>query len=112
MAKSNLIIGMLVTLLLATNAWWGYNAIDAGVTNSYARVSLDDNRQALAQSLAVIEASARPGATKKSIILAAQIAGGSSEPFEKDGYVWVSSIGLKFDPSGRLISASRSWSPP
>ena len=112
MAKSNLTIGVLITLLLATNAWWAYHAIDAGVSDSYALVSLNDNKQALAQSLAVIEAAARPGATKQSIVRAAQDAGSSSEPFEKDGFVWVSSIGLKFDPSGRLIGASRSWSPP
>jgi hypothetical protein len=112
LAKSNWIIGILIALLVGTNAWWAYNAVDAGITYSYSQVTLENNKEALAQSLAVIEAAAQPDATKQSIVRAARTAGGDSEPFEKDGYVWVGSIGLKFDSAGHLIGASRSWSPP
>ena len=112
MAKSHWIIGVLAAVLIASNAWWACNAFDAGITSSYSRVALEDNKQALAQSLAVIEAAARPGATRQSIVQAARIAGGNPEPFEKDGYVWVAGIGLEFDSAGHLESATRSWSPP
>ena len=112
MAKSNWIIGVLIALLIATNGWWAYNSLDAGITHSYSQVSLENNKEALAQSLAVIEAAAQTDATKQSIIQAAQTVGSNSEPFEKDGYVWVGSIGLKFDSIGHLTNASRSWSPP
>ena len=112
MAKSNWIIGALIALLITTNGWWAYNALDTGVTYSYSQVSLENNKEALAQSLAVIEAAAQTDATKRSIIQAARTAGSNTEPFEKDGYVWVGSIGLKFDTTGHLMSASRSWSPP
>lgn len=112
MGKSSLIIGVLVALLIGTNGWWAYNALDSGVTYSYAQVSLEENKQALAQSLAVIEATAEYDATRNSIIQAARAASGYPEPFEKDGYVWVGSIGLEFNSDGRLTSVSRAWSPP
>lgn len=86
--------------------------MDAGITLAYPQGSLEDNKEALAQSLAVIEAAAHTGASKQSIVQAARAASSNSEPFEKDGYVWVGSIDLKFDSSGHLIGASRSWSPP
>jgi hypothetical protein len=33
------------------------------------------------------------------------------EPFEKDGFVWVGSLGLKFDESGRVVEAVPAWQP-
>ena len=112
LGKSSWIIVVLIALLIATNGWWAYNALDTGITYSYSQVSLDNNKEALAQSLAVIEAAAQADATKQSIIQAARAAGSNSEPFEKDGFVWIDSIGLKFDSAGHLTSAARSWNPP
>lgn len=112
MAKTGWSIGVLTALLIVTNLWWAYNALDNGITYTYLKISLENNEEALAQALAVIEAVAHVGATRQSIIKAARDAGSNSEPFEKDGYVWVDSIGLKFDSTGHLISASKSWSPP
>ena len=70
MAKSSWTIDVLVVLLVGTNCWWAYNAVDAGVTCSYAQVTLENNKEALAQSLAVIEAAAKSWATRQSIIQA------------------------------------------
>jgi hypothetical protein len=37
--------------------------------------------------------------------MAAAVSGGSGiEPFEKDGYLWVDNLGLRFDDKGRLIA--------
>lgn len=107
----SLTIGILVLLLVGTNGWWAWNALDAGVSAAYTEDSLRDNSEALAQSLAAIEAAGRPGATRQSIIAAALAAGDGAEPFEKDGHVWVGGIGLAFDADGRLTGAETSWSP-
>ena len=112
MTKTRWSIGVLIALLIATNLWWAYNALDSGITYTYLKISLENNEEALAQTLAVIEAVSQVDATRESIIKAARNAGSNSEPFEKDGYVWVDSIGLKFDSTGHLINASKSWSPP
>lgn len=112
MARSTRVIVVLVALLVVTNGWWAYKVLDSGITYTYIRASLESNEEALAQSLAVIEAATQVDATRQSIVQAARTAGRNSEPFEKDGYVWVGSIGLRFDSTGHLVKVSRAWSPP
>lgn len=112
MRRSTAIILLLVLLLIGSNAWWAYHAVDAGVTQTYMGVSLDDNKQALAQTLTLLPVVARPGATRADVVAAARAVGPQSEPFEKDGFFWVGKIGLKFNEHGHLVEASRAWSPP
>lgn len=111
MKKPTAILALLVFALVSTNAWWAYKALDAGVSSSYQRVSLEEHRQALSRTLAIINVAAPASATRGEIMAAARNAGPSSEPFEKDGYVWVGRLGLRFDRSGKLIEAVPSWSP-
>ena len=40
---------------------------------------------------------------------AARLPGDTFEPFEKDGFVWIGRIGLKFNDRGQLIEVSRAW---
>jgi hypothetical protein len=55
---------------------------------------------------------ARAGVSQPEIIAAARLAGPQVEPFEKDGFLWVGKIGLRFDAQGRLVEVARAWSAP
>jgi hypothetical protein len=112
LSKSTIAIVVLSVAFLGSNAWWAYQLLDAGVTQTYTDVSNKESQQALAQSLAVISAASSKDATRESVIAAANQTGNSSEPFEKDGFVWVGQIGLKFDTQGKLIAATTSGDVP
>jgi hypothetical protein len=112
MKKTKIIIIVLVLALVASNAWWAFHLIDAGVTQTYMGVSLEDNKEALSQALAILPAVAQKGATREKIISAALMKGDKTDVFEKDGFVWVRKIGLKFNQDGQLVEVSRAWSPP
>lgn len=103
---------LLVVALIASNAWWGYRVLDAGVSLTYLGVSLDDNREALAQTLALLPVVAKAGVSRAEVVAAAGGADPSAQAFEKDGFLWVGKIGLKFNEQGRLVEVSRAWSPP
>ena len=108
MKRSVLVIAALAVALIGSNAWWAYRILDAGVSATYREVSLEDHRTALAQLLAIVPAAVRPGATRAEILEAAR-RDSKREPFEKDGYVWVGRLGLKFDGSGHLVEVVPAW---
>ena len=112
MNKTKIIIIALIIAIVASNGWWAYRLLDTGVTLTYTGVSLEDNKQALSQALALLPVVAEQGVTREKIIRAAHLPGDKFEPFEKDGFVWVGKIGLKFNDRGQLVEASRAWSPP
>ena len=99
------IIGSLALALVASNAWWASRLVDAGITQTYMRVTIDDSGKALRQTLALLPAVARPGISKAEVITVARLPGDSTEPFEKEGFVWVGQLGLRFDDEGKLIKA-------
>jgi len=110
MMRPALAISALAVALIGSNAWLAYRNLDAGVTATYRQVSLEDHRTALAQVLAILPLAVRPGATRAEILEAAR-RDDKTEPFEKDGYVWVGRVGLKFDGSGHLVDVVPAWSP-
>jgi hypothetical protein len=112
MSKIKLTIVLLSIALVASNVWWACRLLDAGVTQTYLGVSLDDNKEALNQTLSLLPIVANPNASRAKIILAAQAPIKNSESYEKDGFVWIGKIGLKFNERGRLVEVSRAWSPP
>jgi hypothetical protein len=106
------VIVLLTTALIASNAWWAYRVLDAAVSYSYRQDSLRLNQEALSQALEVIKVASRSDATREEVIAAAaRTAAAPGEPFEKEGYVWVGSLGLRFADDGRLVEAVPSWSP-
>lgn len=96
---------LLAVALVASNAWWGYKTIDNGVTMTYRSATLEESQQALSQALAIIKVASARGASRAKIVQAAQNAWQAGEPFEKDGYLWVGRLGLRFDSNGRLLEA-------
>ncbi|TJY60992.1 hypothetical protein E4T66_10135 [Sinimarinibacterium sp. CAU 1509] len=105
MSKSKVAITLLGVALIASNAWWAYRMLDAGVSFTYQGVSLEECQQGMAQALATINASAGHGASRSVVVAAAQKAWPSSEPFEKEGYLWVGRLGLRFNEFGQLVEA-------
>ena len=111
MRKANVTIGLLVLALVGSNAWWAYQVLDAGVTATYRDAALDDHQEALAQALAILPIVADPEATPEEVLAAAKGLSRTSVSFEKEGFLWIGGLGLKFSPGGRLVEAVPSWSP-
>jgi hypothetical protein len=110
--KTTLAISVLAVALVGSNAYWAYTLLDHGVSYSYLNDSYRTARDIARQALAVIPAAANPSASRESIIAAAKSADPTgSEPFEKDGHLWVGSIGLRFDEAGKLVGASPAVEP-
>lgn len=107
MTKSAAITSFLVAVLVASNAWWAYKVLDAGITSTYQGASLEEEQQASNQAMAVINVLAKSGTTRPQIVEAALKAWPGGEPFEKDGYTWVGRLGLKFNERDQLIEVIR-----
>ena len=105
MRRTTIAISLLAITLVVTNAWWTYRLLDAGVSYTYQGASLEENQQALSQALAIIKVLGTNNASREQIVQAAQAAWPSTEPFEKDGYLWVGRLGLRFDQAGQLVEA-------
>lgn len=105
MRRTTIAISLLGITLVVTNAWWTYRLLDAGVSYTYQGASLEENQQALSQALAIIKVLGTNNASREQIVQAAQAAWPSTEPFEKDGYLWVGRLGLRFSQAGHLVEA-------
>ena len=110
MSKSSIVIVLLLVALLASNAFWFYAAIDLGITATYRETVLEEHREALWQTLAMLPHVASDAAGREAVLAAA--AQGGDEAFEKEGFVWIGRLGLRFDPAGRLIEVVPTWDPP
>lgn len=104
MRKTSIAIILLSALLIGSNAWWLYNALDSGVTHTYAMQVCNEQDLALRQALSLLPVAVRPNATREAVIAAAR-RGGDESVFDKDGFTWVGGLGLRFDADGRLLEA-------
>ncbi|MEO7432227.1 MAG: hypothetical protein ABIR62_09400 [Dokdonella sp.] len=109
MTNSKVTIFALILALATSNGWWLYHSLDVGVVLTHQDVSLRDNREALAQVLAILPLVIHSGADRPHVLMAASGAAQHFDSFEKDGYVWVGALGLKFDDGGHLLEAVRAW---
>lgn len=109
MNRSKITILVLLVLLIATNAWWTFQACDHGVTMTYTKVYLDDHKQALDQALAIFPVVASGRGSREDIIRSMEARFGISDGFEKDGFFWIGKLGLRFDESGKLLEVERAW---
>lgn len=105
MRGSTIAISVLAIALIASNVWWALRLLDAGISYTYQGASLEESQQALSQALAIVKAVGAANYSRQSIIDAAQAAWPGVEPFEKDGYLWVGRLGLRFNAADRLIEA-------
>lgn len=110
MKKPTIAILALSATLVGTNAWWVYRAVDSGTTLTYQSVALREHTEALAQSLAILNNSGQ-GPLDRSTAMSVMKAAGvdTSESFEKDGYLWVGQLGIRFSATGRLERIRLNW---
>ena len=106
MSKYGVLIASLGLALVGTNAWWAYRTLDAGITNTYARASHDTTSELLAQTVAVLPVAASATSTKADVIAAAVVPNDTVGPYEKEGFVWVGQLGLRFSDQGRLVAVA------
>ena len=102
------VVVVLSVLLVGSNGYWLYTALDAGVTISYAQQRIYELEEATKELMALLPEVAK-GADRGQIIAAASKLT-DQEPFEKDGCTWVGRLGFRFDDNGRLVSVSPAWS--
>lgn len=108
---SSAVTWLLLLALVLSNAWWAVQMVDASITHTYAEDSRVHAERALSQSLAILPLVAR-GADRESVLATASSAHGTAaEAFEKEGYVWVGELGLRFDAQGRLVAVAKGWEP-
>jgi hypothetical protein len=104
-SKATIAIVALASTLVVSNLWWAYRMFDSGITQTYARASQEATSELLAQTLAILPAVGKAGATRNEIVSAARMPNDQTEPYEKEGYVWVGQLGLKFNPRGQFEKA-------
>ena len=109
MKRSTIVILVLSAALVLTNGWWIYQMLDAGVTATYRDVAFRDNERALEQTLAVIPIAMQSQATRDEVVAAALAAAEHKDTFEKDGYLWIDRIGLRFGENGKLTAVAKAW---
>lgn len=100
-------IGLAIALV-GSNLWWGYRALDFGLSSTHQEVELEHTKEALSQMRAVLVAVADGTETRGEVLEAARSGAFASDPvqFEKEGYVWIGRIGLAFNADGRLVGVA------
>lgn len=91
---------------LAANAWLTFRLVDAGITQTYMGDSIQKNRTALLQCIAVTNDFLASGARREALVEKAKTIGGVDFTFSNDGHFWVGPFGMHFDEDGRLISVA------
>jgi hypothetical protein len=98
---------VLIILLIGSNAWWLYSAINTGVTNMYKEQMIYERTEMLKQLISVTPELS--SAKSKNEIVSIVKKSTDLAPFEKEGFVWVGWTGLKFDNEDKLVKVTPSW---
>ena len=103
MKKSSAIIAALAIALIASNGWWLFKVFDAGISATYMEASFDSTATALHQLRVVTAAVLNNKRSKEMLVPIAEKAGRGGASFEKEGVVWVDSIGMRFNSQGTIV---------
>jgi hypothetical protein len=109
MKTSTVTIIALSSLLVFSNGWWIYSTLDQGISLTYLGVSLEDNQTALSQSLFLSKLLGEGRTAKADLVSEMEKKFVITDSFEKEGYVWVGKVGLRFDSRDRFIEARPAW---
>lgn len=108
LTKPTATITTLILALIATNLSWAVHEARQDMALSHLQQSADDTSALLNQALSVLPVAADEEASQHEVIAAAQRAGATTAPYEKGGYIWVESLGMRFSDDGRLVSVATS----
>ena len=100
---------LLALALIGTNGWWLYNAIDAGVTKKYQDQMMYERYGMLEQLISITPELASN--KNKNEIVAIVKKSTDSEPFGKEGAVWIGWVGLQFNDKDKLVNVIPTWGP-
>lgn len=108
LTKSTMATTGLTLALIASNVTWATYALYQDEAMRHWQQSADDTATLLNQALSVLPVAADEDASQHEVIAAAQRSGATTAPYEKGGYIWVESLGMKFNDHGRLVSVATS----
>jgi len=91
---------------LAVNAWLSFQLLDMGTTQTYMGDSIQTNRMALLQCIAVTNEFLDSGARREALLAKAKMLSEFDDTFSNDAHFWIGSFGMDFDDDGRLISVA------
>lgn len=100
------ILSIALVASLSANAWLAFHVLDAGVTQAYMGDSIQRNRTALLQCIAVTNDHLKTGARREALIARAQAVAGDYPGFSNDGHYWIGSFGMRWDEDGKLVSVA------
>lgn len=100
------ILSLVLAASLAANAFLAFRLVDAGVTQTYLEDSIQGNRTALLQCIAVTNEVLASAARKEVLIAKAKSVSGEHFTFSNDGHLWVGQFGMHFDESGQITSVA------
>jgi len=105
MKPSAIAISVLTIALIASNIYWFLQVLDFGVRRTYQEAEYQANSIALKEALAILPVAADPASSKEAVIRAGATVHKVHSPEEKDGFVQLYGIRLKFNAQGRLTEA-------
>ena len=92
----------LVILLLGTNTYWLYTAIDTGVTITYREASFDATAKGYEQVIRLANLNLL-GMSADEAILKIGLDSYGSEPFEKEGCVYAAQVCVILDEDRKVV---------
>ena len=94
-------------LLVVTNAFWLFQAVDHGVSRAYREQACTESEEALEQALATLRR-VRGHVGRKDILQAARASlPRLGEPFDKEGALHAGRLSFKLDTGGHLIEVEK-----
>ena len=97
---------ILVALLVATNGFWMYRIFDQAVTLTYLEVSVEDTAKAFRQAEALANLNVI-GRTATEVVSMIETDVRGSEPFRKEGCLYVGSICLRLDDQDVVVAVGK-----
>ena len=92
----------LVVLLIGTNMYWLYTAIDTGVTMTYREASFDATEKGYEQAIRLANLDLL-GMSADEAILRIGLDSYGSEPFEKEGCIYTAQVCVILDEDRKVV---------
>jgi len=104
------VIVILILLLVGSNGWWMYRALDQASINKYTEMSLDYRLASLQAALRAIPPLSAE-LPRGEIITRVAIALNEPQPFEKDSVMVIAPLTFRFDARGKLHEVGTIYGP-
>lgn len=109
MGKPKLAIVVLIAALIASNLYWFFRMIDHGYHITDMQTTFDNCVTATDQVFSLVPILASGEYSREDIVKAAKGDDPEMFVFEKEGYLWIGRIGIRFSAEGRVEDIRRNW---